>query len=99
MQEECAVRLLNEHRTLPSSCELHYVQLTHTVWTQITDNEWIYYVPRRDSITILPAGRNPVDVPLKEAGRLSIDPVYRGYSRAALLQPVGQISQTARNII
>ena len=71
MQEECAVRLLNEHRTLSSSCELHYVQLTHTVWTQITDNEWIYYVPRRDNITILCAAGDPVDVPLKGAG---IDP-------------------------
>ena len=65
MQEECAVRLLNEHRTLQSSCELHYVQLNHTVWTQITDNEWIYYVPRRKSIIILCADRDPVDVPLK----------------------------------
>ena len=102
MQEECAVRLLNEHRTLPGSCDLHYVQLTHTVWTQITDNEWIYYVPRRKSIIILCADRDPVDVPLKGAGRLSIDPACKGYSRAALLQPVGQsrqISQTARNII
>ena len=102
MQEERAVRLLNEHRTLPSSCELHYVQLTHTVWTQITDIEWIYYVPRRDIIIIFCADRDPVDVPLKGVGRLSIDPACKDYSRAALLQPLGQsrqISQTVRNII
>jgi hypothetical protein len=67
---------------------VHYVQLTHTVWTQINDNEWIYYVPRKDSITILCAGRDPVDVPLKGAGRLSVDSTCKGYSRAALLQPL-----------
>ena len=48
------------------------MQLTHTVWNQIPDNEWINYVPRRDSITILFANRDPVDVPLKGAGRLSM---------------------------
>jgi hypothetical protein len=31
MQEEFAVRLLKERKILPGSCEVHYVQLTHTV--------------------------------------------------------------------
>ena len=88
MQDECAVRLLKEWKKLPDSCEVHYVQLTHTVWTQISDNEWVYYVPSRDSITILCAGQDPVDIPLKGAGKLSIEPVCKGYSRAALLQPL-----------
>jgi hypothetical protein len=88
MQEECAVRLLKEQKILPGSCEVHYVQLTHTVWTQINDNEWIYYVPRKASMTILCAGRDPVDVPLKGAGRSSVDSTCNGYSRAALLQPL-----------
>ena len=87
-QEECAVRLLKERKNLPDSCEVHYVQLTNTVWTQINDNEWIYYVPRRDSMTILCTGQDPVDIPLKGAGRLSVDPTCKGYSRAALLQPL-----------
>ena len=67
------------------------------MWTQITDNEWIYYVPRRDIITILCADRDPVDVPLKGAGRLSIDPACKGYSRAALLQPVRAITANQSN--
>jgi len=52
-QEECAVRPIKERKTIPGSCKVHYVQLTNTVWTQINDNEWIYYVPRKDSMTIL----------------------------------------------
>ena len=56
-QEECAVRLLKGRKTLPDSCELHYVQLNNTIRIQINDNEWIYYVPGRDSTTILCAER------------------------------------------
>ena len=73
------------------------MQLTHIVWTQISDNEWIYYVPRRDSITILCADRDPVYVPLKGAGRLFIDPAWKGYSRAALLQPLRVITANQSN--
>jgi len=39
-------------------------------------------------MTILCADRDPVDIPLKGAGRLSFDPTCKGYSRAALLQPL-----------
>ena len=42
VQEECAVRLLKVWKTVPDSCEAHLVKLTHTVWTQLNDNEWIY---------------------------------------------------------
>ena len=87
-QEECAVRLLKEQRVLPSSCEIQYVQVNRTVWTQISNNEWVYFVPKRDSMTILCADRDPIDVPLKGAGELSVDPNCKGYSRAALLQPL-----------
>jgi len=88
MQEECAVRLLKKQKALPSSCEVHYVLLTHNVWTQINDNEWIYYVPSKDSITVLCAGQDPIDIPLKGAGKLFVVSNCKGYSRAALLQPL-----------
>jgi len=41
------------------------------------------------------AERDPVDVPLKGAGRLSIDPNCKGYSRAALLQPLHTVRVNA----
>jgi hypothetical protein len=66
----------------------HITQLTNTVWTQINDNEWIYHVPRKDNMPILCADQDPVDVPLKGAGRLSVNPTCKGYNRAALLQPL-----------
>lgn len=88
MQEDCAVRLLKERKLIPGKCEVNYVQLTNTVWTQISDSEWLYYVPSKDSITILCAGHDPVDIPLKGAGKLFVDSNCKGYSRAALLQPL-----------
>jgi len=56
------------------------------------------YCPRRDSMTILCADRDPVDVPLKGAGRLSIDPNCKGYSRTALLQPLHTVRVNASSI-
>ena len=92
--DKCAVRLLKGRKTLPASCEVHYVWLNNTVWTQINDNEWIYYVPGRDSMTILCADRDPVDMPLKGVGRLVFDPTCKGYSKAALLQPMRATRET-----
>jgi hypothetical protein len=97
VQEECTVRLLNVWKTLPEGCKVNFVQLTHAVWTQVSDNEWIYYTPGVDSITVLCADRDPVDIPLKGAGKLLIDPTCKGYSRARLLQPMRVIHANNSN--
>ena len=91
VQEECAVRLLKMWKSLPESCEVHVVKLTHTVWTQVYDNEWVYYTPGVDSMTVLCTDRDPIDVPLRGAGKLTLEPTCKGYSKAALLQPVREI--------
>jgi hypothetical protein len=79
-------------KRLPESCEVSVVQLTHTVWTQVNENEWVYYTPGVDSMTVLCADQDPVDVTLKGAGKLTLDPTCKGYSKAALLQPVRVIN-------
>lgn len=73
------------------------MQITHTVWTQDSDNEWIYYTPAVDSLTVLCADCDPVDILLKGAGKLRIDPTCKGYSRAALLQPMREILGNSSN--
>jgi len=78
VQEECAVRLLKVWKTLPDSCEVHLVKLTHTVWTQINGNEWIYYAPGTESLTVLCSDQDPADIPLKGAGKLIIDSTCKG---------------------
>jgi hypothetical protein len=81
---------------LPDSCEVNVVQLTHTVWTQVSGNEWIYYTPGVDSMAVC-ADRDPVDIPLKGAGKLLIDSTFKGYSRTALLQPMRVIHANSSN--
>jgi hypothetical protein len=78
VKEERAVCLLQGWKTLPSSCDVNYVQLTHTVWTQVSDDEWIYYSPGSDSMTVLCGDREPVDLPLRGAGKLFLDPTCKG---------------------
>jgi hypothetical protein len=85
-QEECTVRLLKMWKSLPDSCEVHVVQLTHTVWTQVNNNKWGYYTPGVDGMTVLCTDRDPVDIPLKGAGKLILDHTCKGYSKVTLLQ-------------
>ena len=59
VQEECAVRLLKVWKTLPNSCEVHLVKFTHSVWTQVNDNEWIYYAPGTENMTVLRNDQRP----------------------------------------
>jgi hypothetical protein len=84
-------------KSLQCSCEVRVVQLTHTVWTQVGDTEWMYYTQRADRLTVLCAERDPVDIRLKETGRLRIDPTCKGYSKTALLQPVRVIQGNSSN--
>ena len=42
-------------------------------------------------MTVLCADRDPIDVPLRGAGKLMLDSTCKGYSKAALLQPVREI--------
>jgi len=48
-------------------------------------------------MTILCAGRDAVDVPLKGAGRLSVDPTCKVYSRVALLQHLRAVTANISN--
>jgi len=54
-------------------------------------------------MTVLCADRDPIDIPLRGAGKLVLDPTCKGYSKAALLQPVRVIkaygSRSRNNIL
>jgi hypothetical protein len=54
MQESCAIKLLQPRLSIPKICDTRIVQLAHTIWTQLEKrNEWIYFIPSSDSLTIL----------------------------------------------
>jgi hypothetical protein len=43
-----------------------------TVWIQLENNEWIYFVPTSESITILCADKALIDVLVSAIGKLGI---------------------------
>ncbi|PNF43656.1 hypothetical protein B7P43_G18122 [Cryptotermes secundus] len=86
MQETCAIKLLQPRLNIPKVCDTRVVQLTHTIWTQLENrNEWIYFIPMRDSITILCPNKEPLDVVLTSTEKLTIRPGCKGYGLTALL--------------
>jgi hypothetical protein len=61
----CAVKLLQPRRNIPKSCETRIAKLKNMVWVQLTKNEWIYFSPSTDSVTILCNGKEPTDIVLE----------------------------------
>jgi hypothetical protein len=47
--ESCAVTLLQKRDNLPSTCNTRLVRLVNTVWTQLTNNSWIFMLHSRIS--------------------------------------------------
>ena len=86
VHESCYIRLLQANERIPRSCETRIAKLTNTVWVQLMNNEWIYFSPSIDSVTVLCDGKEPADVLLTGVGKLSINSGCKGYSTSALLQ-------------
>ena len=83
--DSCAVTLLQKRDSVPSVCETRLVRLSSAVWTQLTNNSWIYYAPHRDVMTIVCRYSNSVDIYLEGVGKLQIFPGCKGYSPNAIL--------------
>jgi len=43
--DSCAMTMLQKKNSLPSLCNTRFVRLSNTVWTQFTNNSWIYFAP------------------------------------------------------
>jgi hypothetical protein len=86
LQESCEVKLLQRRRDVPKSCDTRLVQIRDTIWTQLDNNEWIYFAPSTESVTIICTGKEPIEVTLTGIGKLSINTGCKGYGNSASLQ-------------
>jgi hypothetical protein len=87
MQECCEIKMLQPRLSIPKLCDTRIVQITHPIWTQLEKgNEWIYFIPLSDSMTILCPEKDPMDIVLTGTGKLMIRAGCRGYSSTALLE-------------
>jgi hypothetical protein len=62
------------------------VELSNSVWTQLANNEWIYFIPKSEGITILCGNRPPVDITISGIGKLGINADCKGFRKSALFQ-------------
>ena len=69
----CMVKLLQPRRSVPTICEKRIVEISNLIWTQLAKNEWIYFVPFSESITILCMEKLPVYVIVSGIGTLGIN--------------------------
>ena len=73
------VKLLQPSGSVPPSCDKRDVEILNSVWTQLTNNEWIYFVPLSESVTILCTDKPPVGVLVSRIGKLGISANCKGY--------------------
>jgi hypothetical protein len=86
LHDNCIVKMLQPRRTVPLICEKCVVELSNSVWTQLENNEWIYFVPNSESITILCADRSLLDIVVTGIGKLGIDANCKGFGQSAHFQ-------------
>lgn len=86
LQENCVVELLQPKGSVPPICEKRVAELSNPVWTQLTNNEWMYFIPSRESVTILCLGQPPVDVMISGTGKLGVNTNCKGYGKSAVFQ-------------
>jgi len=96
--DSCAVTMLQRKNSLPSVCDTRLVRQSNTVWTQLTNNSWIYFAPHPHIMTILCHNNNAVDIHLKGVGKLQVYPGCKGYSTSTLLYGSSIIGNTSAQI-
>jgi hypothetical protein len=86
LHENCMVRLLQPRGDVPPSFNIHVVEISNSVWTQLANNKRIYFVPKSEGITILCGDKPPVDVTISGIGKLGIHANCKGFGKSALFQ-------------
>jgi hypothetical protein len=86
LHENCMVKLLQQGRSVPPSCDKRVVEISNSVWTQLANNEWVYFVPKSEGITILCGDKPPVDIIVSGIGKLGISADCKGFGKSALFQ-------------
>jgi hypothetical protein len=80
LHENCAVKLLQPRANVPPpSCDKRVVEILNSVWTQLANNEWIYFIPTSESVTIL-------CTLVAGVGKLGIITDCNEYGKSALFQ-------------
>ena len=86
LHDNCLVKMLRPQGSVPTICEKRIVELSNSIWTQLESNEWIYFVPTSETITILCAEKPPLDILVFGIGKLGIREDCKGFGKSAHFQ-------------
>ena len=86
LHESCVVKLLQPRGGVPPSCDRRIVEISNSIWTKLATNEWIYFVPKSEGITILCGDRPPINIEVSGIGKLGINANCKGFGKSALFQ-------------
>jgi hypothetical protein len=86
LHESCAVKLLQQEVEIPKNCDTRLAQVKNTIWTQLDNNEWLYFAPVAKRVTVLCNDRDPLDVTVTGVGKITLHERCKGYSAFAHLQ-------------
>ena len=62
------------------------MDLNHTFWQQLHENEWLFVAPVLDVLTVLCVKHEPMDVTLSGTGRLQLKPMCKAYGSRMFIQ-------------
>jgi hypothetical protein len=79
VEEVCEVQMIESIRAIPSYCSKKIVELNHTLWQQLFEDEWLFVAPVVDALTVLCVKHDPIDVTLIGTGRLQLQPMCKAY--------------------
>jgi hypothetical protein len=86
LHENVGLNCCNPEEVSPPICDKRVVEISNSVWTQLANNEWVYFVPSSESVTILSMYKPPIDVIVPEFGKLWISTSCKSYGKLALIQ-------------
>ena len=66
-------------RAIISYSPQRIVELNHTLWQQLFEDEWLFVAPVVDALTVLCVKHDPIDVTLIGTGRLQLQPMCKAY--------------------
>ena len=69
LEEECKAQMTEPIWPIPTSRSQQIVELKHTLWTQLDNNEWLYVAPKSKVLTVLCSKNELTDVKLLGTGK------------------------------
>jgi hypothetical protein len=73
------LQMLEPFLSIPTSYSQTIIEINHTIFTQLGNNEWLCVSPKSDVLTVLCSKHEPMDIKLLGTGKLQLNSVCKAY--------------------